>query len=166
MSSSACERMLCARKRRGTGDLDSQSRYPSNRKKLRSRQGASAVEFAFVAPVFFVLVFGLIELGRMVMVQQALTNAAREGCRTATLATTINESEVETAVRNYLKSVMRNASNASEVRVTVPNGLASTAAGTDLTVAVEANYADVSWMPLRYLGLNPKIAAKQIGKRE
>ena len=131
-----------------------------------SRSGVTAVEFALVAPLFLLFVFSLIEFGRMMMVQQSLTNAAREGCRAAILATTTSSAEVESAVRNYLKSVMSNASNAEEVRVTVPSGLAGTASGTDLTVAVEVQYSDVSWLPLGYLGLNPTIAAQQTGQRE
>ncbi len=130
------------------------------------RKGIAAVEFALVAPVFFLLLFALIELGRMMMVQQSLTNAAREGCRTAILATTTSSSDVEAAVRNYLQSVMSNASNVGEVRVTVPAVAATTASGTDLTVAVEVDYTDVSWLPLGYLGLNPTIRAAQTGQRE
>ena len=44
-----------------------------------NRQGAAAVEFALVVPVFFLMVFGMIEFGARIMVQQLLTNAAREG---------------------------------------------------------------------------------------
>jgi hypothetical protein len=39
-------------------------------RKCHDRRGAAVVEFAIVVPVFFVLVFGMIEYGRMVMVQQ------------------------------------------------------------------------------------------------
>jgi Flp pilus assembly protein TadG len=35
----------------------------------RNRQGAAVVEFALVAPLFFLLVFGIIEFGRLIMVQ-------------------------------------------------------------------------------------------------
>ncbi len=45
------------------------------------RLGAAAVEFAIVAPLFFMLVFGCIEFGRALMVQQILTNASRVGAR-------------------------------------------------------------------------------------
>ena len=38
-----------------------------------------------VAPVLFLIVFGMIEFGRMVMVQQVITNASREGARVAVL---------------------------------------------------------------------------------
>ncbi len=140
------------------------SRNGFSRWKLR--HGVAAVEFAFVAPIFFMLVFALIEFSRMMMVQQALTNAAREGCRTAVLATTRDGSDVDSSVRDYLQSVMSNASDSGEVRVTVPSSLASTASGTALTVSVEVEYGDVSWLPFRYLGLNPTIAASQIGIRE
>ena len=54
----------------------------SNRK---TRRAAAVVEFAVVAPVLFLLVFGMIEFGRMVMVQQVLTNASREGARVGIL---------------------------------------------------------------------------------
>lgn len=136
------------------------------RKNVSLRSGVAAIELALVAPVFFLLVFGLIEFGRMMMVQQSLTNAAREGCRTAVMASTISSSDVDAAVRDYLQSIMHNASNVDEVRVTVPSGLASCASGTDLTVAVEVNYTNVSWVPLGYLGLNPTIRAAQTGRRE
>ncbi len=43
------------------------------------------MEFAVVAPLFLVFVFGMIEYGRMVMVQQVITNASREGARRAVL---------------------------------------------------------------------------------
>ncbi len=131
-----------------------------------ARSGVAAVEFALVVPVFLLFVFGLIEFGRMMMVQQALTNAAREGCRTAILATTTSSSDVESAVRDYLLSVTSNASNAAKVHVTVPAISAATASGTDLTVAVDVNYTDVSWVPFGYLGLNPTLRATQTGQRE
>ncbi|HEX2473553.1 MAG TPA: TadE/TadG family type IV pilus assembly protein [Lacipirellulaceae bacterium] len=136
------------------------------RKQKLCRNGVAAVEFAFVAPIFFLLVFAIIELGRMMMVQQSLTNAAREGCRKAVLATTTNGSDVEDAVRDYLQSVMSNASDSGSVRVTVPSSMSTATSGSSLTVAVEVDYSDVTWLPLGYLGLNPTIRARQIGLRE
>ena len=72
--------------------------YRSHRKQ---RQGAAVVEFAVVAPVFVLLVFGMIEFGRAVMVQQVLVNASREGARQAVLdGSTV--AEIEDRVSTYL----------------------------------------------------------------
>src|SRR3954451_18844471 len=86
------------------------------RPRAHNRRGAAVVEFAVVAPVFFLLVFGIIEYGRMVMVQQLITNASREGARRGVLdgATT---TEVTTVVGNYLA---RGGINGATVTVT-PN---------------------------------------------
>jgi Flp pilus assembly protein TadG len=46
----------------------------------RSR-GQALVEFALMVPIFFLLVFGLIDLGRAVYVNNAMSQAAREGGR-------------------------------------------------------------------------------------
>src|SRR5262249_24414402 len=49
------------------------------------RRGAAVAEFAAGAPVLALLMMGMLELGRAVMVKESLTNAARKGCRTASL---------------------------------------------------------------------------------
>jgi hypothetical protein len=46
----------------------------------RSR-GQALVEFSLVFPVFILLLFGLIDLGRLVYANNALAEAAREGAR-------------------------------------------------------------------------------------
>ncbi len=47
-----------------------------------ARRGVAAVELALVAPFLCALVMGMFEMGRLVMVKEILTNAARKGCRT------------------------------------------------------------------------------------
>lgn len=51
----------------------------------RSRAGQSLVEMAMVLPVLAFLTFGLLDFGRAYYFQVAITNAAREGARTAIL---------------------------------------------------------------------------------
>ena len=43
----------------------------------RSRSGSAAVEFAFIAPVFFMFLFGIFEGGIMFFGQAAVQDAAR-----------------------------------------------------------------------------------------
>jgi Flp pilus assembly protein TadG len=45
--------------------------------------GQALVEFALVAPIFFLLLFAMIDFGRYVYYVQVLNNAAREGARFA-----------------------------------------------------------------------------------
>jgi hypothetical protein len=54
----------------------------SNRAQGKTR-GQALAEFALVAPIFFILLFALIEFGRYVYYAQILNNAAREGARYA-----------------------------------------------------------------------------------
>ncbi|MDQ3126960.1 MAG: pilus assembly protein, partial [Chloroflexota bacterium] len=44
-------------------------------------KGQALVEFALVAPIFFLLLFGIIEGGRFILYYQTLNNATREGSR-------------------------------------------------------------------------------------
>ena len=68
---------------------------------LRTRRtAAAAVEFAFV--LTFVLVptlFGVWEIGRLVQVQQIVSNSAREGARLASQAVTIDSAGVRTQIQ-------------------------------------------------------------------
>lgn len=53
-----------------------------HRRRTRSR-GQAMVEFALVAPVFFLLMFAIIEAGRFVYYYELLNHATREGARYA-----------------------------------------------------------------------------------
>jgi Flp pilus assembly protein TadG len=114
------------------------------------RRGAAAVELAIVAPLLFLLLFGVVEFGRLVMVRQSLTNAARVGCRRAALATTGSANDAEVAVRNYLQAVIPDAEHTVSVDVR-PTNLADISAGTPITVEVAVNVADIRWLPGGFL---------------
>lgn len=49
----------------------------------RARRGQALAEFALVAPIFFMLLFGIIEAGRFMFYYEVLNNATREGARYA-----------------------------------------------------------------------------------
>lgn len=53
------------------------------RRARRGASGQSLVEFSLVAPIFFVILFSIVEFGRAVYYIQILNNAAREGARYA-----------------------------------------------------------------------------------
>ena len=64
-------------------------RFGSEAKRgLRGERGAVVVEFALLAPVFLLLVFGIIDFGHALYMQQMASNASREGARYGTRYTT------------------------------------------------------------------------------
>ena len=57
------------------------------RKDLGSSRGQSTVEFALILPIFIVILFGIMEFGRMWETTNILTSAAREAARAAAVST-------------------------------------------------------------------------------
>jgi Flp pilus assembly protein TadG len=105
---------------------------------------------AFVAPVFFIFVLGVIEFSRAMMVQSLMTNAAHLGCRAGILDGS-QQSDVTTAVNNYLS-----AGAISGATTTVsPNPPSSAGYGQSVTVTITVPYSSVSWLP------SPKWLAQQ-----
>ena len=116
------------------------SRLKPRRSRRRDRRAATAVEFALVAPILFMLFFAMVEMGRSVMVHQLLVNAAREGARSAAF-NTASASEVITQVQDSLAL-----SSVPGATVTVtPSPIVP---GSSVTVAVQVPYDDVSWLPI------------------
>jgi Flp pilus assembly protein TadG len=56
---------------------------PTRRRGRPASRAQALVEFALVAPIFFMILFSIIEFGRAVYYIQILNNAAREGARYA-----------------------------------------------------------------------------------
>jgi Flp pilus assembly protein TadG len=104
------------------------------------RRGAAVAEFALVAPLFLLMVMGMIELGRALMVQQVLINASRVGARAAITAGATT-SDVQQAVRDYAESVA-----VPGVSVAVSPNPATAASGTMISVDTSVDFNQVSWM--------------------
>ena len=124
------------------------------------RHGVAAVEFAIVAPVFFLLVIGFIELGRGLMVQQVLTNASRVGVREAISLHGTSDAAVDAAVE-YAEGV-----SVSGVAVTVTPDPSSVSAGTEITVKTSVSYADISWVPSPWFMGGTTLEAESVMRKE
>ncbi len=127
------------------------------------RSGAALVEMAMVLPIFVVLLLGLVEFGRAIMVGQMVTNAAREGCRQAIL-----DGSTNTAVDTFVKDFLQTSANVSRSDVTVNISIANPVAAGQLslatsrdlvTVAVSIPFTRVSYLPPSFLGAASLSAA-------
>jgi Flp pilus assembly protein TadG len=66
----------------------------------QTRRGVASVELAFVTMLLVVpLIIGIWEVGRLVQVQQIVSNAAREGARLSAQGYTINSSGTPTQIK-------------------------------------------------------------------
>jgi Flp pilus assembly protein TadG len=74
-----------------------------------NRRGVATVEAAVTLPIFLLLLFGIMETGRFIQVQETLTDAAREGARHAVepLSQTVtlpSIGQVQTRVNTFLSA--------------------------------------------------------------
>ncbi len=131
------------------------------RKRPVLRRGAAVVELAALAPVLFLLIFGMIEIGRAVMVQHLLTNAARDGARAAVLEGA-TASSVSSDVTSYLTSAA-----VSRVTVTInPSDLSTAAGGSPVTVSASVPFSAVSWLPAPWFMGSATLDASVTMRRE
>lgn len=67
------------------------------RKVIKSEKGQAMVELALIVPILLLLIFGVVEYGRIFGAYLAVTNGSREGARTATVGAT--DSAISEAVK-------------------------------------------------------------------
>lgn len=90
----------------------------------RSR-GQSMVEFALVLPIFLMLTFGTVDLGRAVFYQSLLNNAVRDGARYGTISQDTNA--VQTHVQTALNQFAGQVTTCAAVIYSIPYTLLTTA---------------------------------------
>jgi Flp pilus assembly protein TadG len=139
----------------------------SARARLSSQVGAAAVEFALVAVLLFMLIFGIIEFGFAFHAWDATSNAAREGARVG--AVNPNVATIEARVRAASDFL-----DQSKLTVTIQCqrggggwgacGASSTWLEGDL-VRVTVDYAHDYMTPFpNMIGLGPQLAVQSISE--
>jgi Flp pilus assembly protein TadG len=124
------------------------------------RKGAAVVEFAVISPLLILVLLGMIECGRMVMVQQALTTAVREGARAASMRG--SSGAAKDAVEEFLVGA---GVRGSRVAVKLgSNGI--TAHGQPITVTVSVPFAKVSWLPSPFFMKSAMMSSTATMRRE
>lgn len=133
---------------------------------LRLRRGAAAVELAVAGPIFLMLIFGIIEFGRGMMVNNMVTTAAHEGARMAVLNGSTN-SEVVSSIHAFMNSTLGvSPSNVTVAITTIPaegnpdpaNLVANCQTGDLVTVKVEVPFNCFALIPGNYLAGKQMVA--------
>ena len=79
----------------------------------RSQRGATAVEFALVAPIFLIMVIGVFELGRAMWIRASMQYAVEETTRYAIVNTSATTSALATYAASAYSSSGINISGAT-----------------------------------------------------
>lgn len=112
------------------------TRYSSKR---RSRRGAEVLELSIVLVLFLLINWGIFEFGRAMMVQEIITNGAREGARRGVVVGATN-AQALAAIDTYLTN-----SGFTGFTRTITPSVDSTTRGETFTVQVTMPFDAVDW---------------------
>ncbi len=108
-------------------------RYP---RLINGQQGAAALEFALVAPLFLLLWFGIMDFGLAMYAKGLITNASQEGARYGSIYQLPAPTDAD--IQGYVQSYLLGAGLTEPVTITVTG--AGGSSGTPLTVRVDYVY--------------------------
>lgn len=140
----------------------------------RSRCGAAMVEKAVVLPLFLILVLGIIEFGRAMMVMQLITNGAREGARMAAMDGNSN-TDVDQFIRDFVQATVN--LNPSDITITISvtpasgnpqnvTDVGSAAARDEIEIAVSVPFNKVTFLtPVKFLA-GKNISSKSLTRHQ
>lgn len=88
--------------------------------KIDNTRGNALIEFALVLPILLLVLFGITELGRMIMTTNVLNTASREGARLAAVSPMSDSLNVQARVTQVL-----NAANVEPTSIVVEYDVAA-----------------------------------------
>jgi Flp pilus assembly protein TadG len=150
------------------------NRRPPDRSLCGRRDGVVAIEFAVVAPVLLLLVFGCIDFGRSIMVLDLLSQAARTGCRTGTLSGNGNN-EINSAVSTALISAGITGAPNPAIDVlpqgsqswVSPGDAGAAVKGDSIRVTVSIKYTQVTWLAFNwFMPPNASLSSRVVMNKE
>ena len=110
----------------------------------------AAVEFAVLLPLILTLLLGIWEVGRLIEIQQMVSNASREAARQAATGQLTN-SQVQQVASQYLSEAGLTTTNVvTTITIADPNGATVTDVSQcnyldAITITVSIPYSDVRW---------------------
>jgi Flp pilus assembly protein TadG len=107
-----------------------------NRSRISREEGVAAVEFAIILPVLCLILFGILEFGRVWSQYQVFEGAAREGARCAAVAST-SDCNVQTEIKDAAAPYVPDKSATVQIvgGGSAPDGCTDADAGKDVQVS-------------------------------
>jgi Flp pilus assembly protein TadG len=90
--------------------------------RVQDQKGTAVVEFAIVAPLLFLILFGIIEFGILLYDKAMITNASREGARAGIVFSypnRISDGEITAVVMNYCQNYLISFDSSSTLTVEI-----------------------------------------------
>ena len=132
--------------------------------RVRKRRAVAITEFTVVAPLLFLTVMAVFQFGGLMMAQNVMTAAAREGSRVAALPGTSSSAAVITAVKDRLRL---GGVDPDLVTVAVsPSTLDGLAKGTEVRVTVAAPISQLAFFWPEWMTPNHNLSAEMTFNRE
>ena len=73
----------------------------------RDRKGVAAIEFAFIGPILFILILGVVDLGRYFWIGHEVDQAIEIALRDAAVKRNLSESEINSSLAARLGAVSK-----------------------------------------------------------
>jgi len=109
-------------------------------RQLGNSKAAALVETAVILPIFVLLMVGMVEFSRVLMVKQVITNAAREGARAG--AVNLDDTEALTAAQNVSENYIT-ISGVESGPATVTSSLIAAGGNPAVQVVIDYDYDSV-----------------------
>jgi len=117
----------------------------------QDRRGASAVEFALVAPLLLMLLLGIIQYGSLFLIQNRMTDAARDTARRLAVGDIGNEPDAEA----YAVAQLADMSPRFKAAASLPHP-----PNRDVSVVITVPKEDVAWVNLVGLGMDGNLTVQ------
>jgi Flp pilus assembly protein TadG len=125
------------------------------------RFGLVTVEYAVVLSLLLLVLWGIIEFGRMVLVADCLVQAAQEGARVG-----IVPGSTTAQVTSEVNNILANSYVSGATVNTVPSDITTLKTGEVLTVNVQVPFSAVTWLPSPQFLQNRVLKASCVMLRE
>ena len=103
-------------------------------KNIKGKKGQALVEMALILPILLLLVFGMIDFGRILQTNLAATEASREIARVAALLGT--DATAATTIATVQKNATAGITSGNTVDVTITPASGARTSGTEVKVVV------------------------------